>query len=487
MLIRDRLRLLFIALLSVFFGAGALALIVIHDLDNAIQEGSSGRSRLIEVGKVRDLLLEASSEIEDLQSWGNKERKVFLDRLQECRSILSRMQEENPEEDQLFQAAMKRLSRPVTDFSRAVTRALRYLDEEGAQSKNLDLPKRWLKTRLIPDITEAMQTLEQLLQGRSNELEISSQLNSSRVKLIFQTTSISLILFGFVFYVLIGRWIVNPLELLSKATREISNGRYGEIIPISSQGELGQLARDVESMSKEIATSQEKLVDKERLAAVGEMTATIAHNLRNPLGSIRALAQNKMRSDPEPDASGSLKQILQTVDRADRWLKDLLKGLKPIRLTVETVNLTDRLPQVCEAVLGYAEKRQVKVTWQLDQNLPVVQMDGRKVEQSILVLLNNAIESCDPGGAVSLSGQYDRDRIHITVVDNGHGMTQETLANLFKPYFTTKKSGLGLGLSLTQRIMASHGGQINVESEAGVGSSFALVIPINSKMFPKEE
>jgi signal transduction histidine kinase len=66
-------------------------------------------------------------------------------------------------------------------------------------------------------------------------------------------------------------------------------------------------------------------------------------------------------------------------------------------------------------------------------------------------------------------------------------MTQETLANLFKPYFTTKKSGLGLGLSLTQRIMASHGGQINVESEAGVGSSFVLVIPINSKKLPKED
>ena len=97
MLIRDRLRLLFIALLSVFFGAGALALIVIQDLDNAIQEGSSGRSRLIEVGKIRDLLLEASSEIEDLQSWGNNERNVFLDRLEECRSILSRMQDENPE------------------------------------------------------------------------------------------------------------------------------------------------------------------------------------------------------------------------------------------------------------------------------------------------------------------------------------------------------------------------------------------------------
>ncbi|MDC0347642.1 ATP-binding protein, partial [Planctomycetota bacterium] len=79
------------------------------------------------------------------------------------------------------------------------------------------------------------------------------------------------------------------------------------------------------------------------------------------------------------------------------------------------------------------------------------------------------------------------DRIHITVVDDGHGMTQETLANLFKPYFTTKKSGLGLGLSLTQRIMASHGGQINVESEAGVGSSFVLVIPINSKKLPKED
>ena len=480
MLIRTRLRLLFSGLLLLFFSVGILSLNVIQDLDKTVAEGSAGRDRLISAGKIRDLLLSASAEIEDLANWQPADRTRFFGRLDICKETIRRMITDLDEESKTVRTSIESLSKPVTDFDRAVKRALRYLDEEGTDSRNLDLPRKWLKNRLIPDMTVALQALETQLQNQMKELEIESNLSYARLKLIFQGTAFALIIFGLGFYFLVRHWIVTPLELLSSATREISGGRYGEIIPITSQDELGLLARDVESMSAEISKTQAQLVDRERLAAVGEMTATIAHNVRNPLGSIRALAQTRLRSEKGSDSDQSLMQILETVDRADRWLKDLLKGLKPIKLSYGEAELEARIPSICEAVKGYADKRQVSVEFTITGPIPKVKIDERKIEQTILVLLNNAIESCDPGGVVRLSGRSEGEVIIIEVSDDGHGMSEETLSNLFKPYFTTKKSGLGLGLSLSQRIVAGHGGQIEVESELGIGSQFKLTIPLRS-------
>ena len=452
----------------------------LQDLERAVTEGSEGRMRLIQSGQIRDQILSASAEVEGLSRWKPEDRTRFFDQLDSCRETIQQMLSELEGKPDSLRDSIEALSRPITDFDRAVTRALRYLDEEGPGSTKLNLPRNWLKTRLIPDITQTLQELEQQLQSRMALLDKSAVINYQRIQYIFVITGLSLVLFGVVFFHLVRRWIVIPLELLSAATREISTGRYGESIPITSGSEIGQLARDVESMSEEISIAQSQLVDRERLAAVGEMTATIAHNIRNPLGSIRALAQGRLRSDGGSDPDMSMKTILETVDRADRWLKDLLKGLKPIQLTYGEAELESRLPALCEAVSGYADKRQVSVQCHVSGTLPAARIDERKIEQSILVLLNNAIESCDPGGVVSLTGRSSDGQISIEVQDDGHGMTEETLANLFKPYFTTKKSGLGLGLSLTQRIVVGHGGKIEVESESGKGSRFVLTIPTDS-------
>lgn len=460
---------------------------VLQDLDQAVTEGAKGRSRLIASGKIRDLLLSASSEVEGISRWQSDDRSRFFNHLEACDEIIREMLSELEPEASSIRNSVEALSRPVTDFGRAVTRTLRYLDEEGPDSPNLKLPRNWLKNKLIPDMTRVLQDLEKELQIRMSELEDTAERNYIRIKSTFQAMGISLVLFGFGFYFLVRRWIVTPIELLSRATQEISKGRYGESIPITSENEIGQLARDVESMSEEISKAQGQLVDRERLAAVGEMTATIAHNIRNPLGSIRALAQGRMRSDRGEDPDQSMLQILQTVDRADRWLKDLLKGLKPIRLTYSEAQLDVRIPAICDAVLGYADKRQVTVECQISGEIPAARIDERKIEQSILVLLNNAIESCNPGGVVSLNAHSDGSEIFITVTDNGHGMSENTLANLFKPYFTTKKSGLGLGLSLTQRIVVGHGGKIEVDSEEGKGSQFQLTIPTDSGDPPNGE
>ena len=219
MLLRTRLRLLFSGLLLLFFAGGALSIGVIQELEQTVAEGAAGRDRLISAGKIRDLLLSASTEIEDLSSWQPADRFRFFGQLDSCKSIIQDMLENLNQEKGVLKNSIQSLARHVTDFGRAVTRALRYLDEEGADSRNLELPRKWLKNRLIPDMTTVLQDLENQLQDRMRELEIESNLKYARLKLIFQGTALTLILFGFGFYFIVRHWIVTPLELLSRATR----------------------------------------------------------------------------------------------------------------------------------------------------------------------------------------------------------------------------------------------------------------------------
>ena len=269
MLIRTRLQLLFAFLVIVFLSTGGLMIGALQDLEKAVSEGSEGRLRLIQSGQIRDQILSASAEVEDLAGWKAADRTRFFGLLDSCNDTIQKMLRGIDGESDPLKGSIDSLSRPVTDFGRAVTRALRYLDEEGSDSRRLNLPRNWLKTRLIPDITQSLQELEEQLQSRLAILDKSAAVNYERTKVIFAGTGVSLILLAIVFFYLVRRWIVTPLELLSAATREISTGKYGESIPITTGSEMGQLARDVESMSEEISKTQSQLVDRERLAAVG--------------------------------------------------------------------------------------------------------------------------------------------------------------------------------------------------------------------------
>ena len=132
---------------------------------------------------------------------------------------------------------------------------------------------------------------------------------------------------------------------------------------------------------------------------------------------------------------------------------------------------------VGHTVRPFAEKRQVDLEVLIESDLPMIELDFRRIEQSILVLLNNAIEASEAGNTVQLCASVQSESILIEVIDKGHGMSEEIKSRLFTPYFTTKKSGLGLGLSLTQRIIHGHGGRINVVSSPGTGTRMSVVIP----------
>ena len=361
-----------------------------------------------------------------------------------------------------------------------MTHSLRYL-EEGIADRGKERTRNWLKERLVPEFSAAVLKLEQLQQTRIGALETRSQGAVEQVTYLLSILGVVMILLCGSCFLLLRRWIISPLERLSSAAQQISKGQYGQRIPIPSGDEIGDLAREVETMSSDISSYQQQMIERERLAAVGEMTASVAHNLRNPLGSIRALAQGCLRSGDQQLVTPSLRTIMETVDRADRWLKDLLQGLKPIRLDRKPLeDLSLHLERIVAAVQGFAHKLQIELTLEISSTLPQLTLDLRRLEQAVIVLLNNAVEASGPGDTVVLKASTEDDLIIIEVRDQGTGMSEEILSRLFSPYFTTKKSGLGLGLSLTQRIIHGHGGRIDVVSSPGQGTTVTIRIPLTN-------
>ena len=327
MLIRTRIRLLLTILLVISLGGGISALTVISELRGAMRESQRSRASLVATGEIRDLLLASTGDIEQLPRWEKTDRDRFQQRIDQCQQIIHSLVDVKTPLPVEEREAILELERPVKNFGRAVTRAFQYM-EEGLEDRALNRSRNWLKDHLVPDIASAVRTLEEIQQKRVGFTERRAHSASDLISRVFIVLGLALIGSCIAFFLLLKRWIITPIEKLSLAAQEISFGNYGTKVAITSQDELGSLAREVESMSESIAQFQLQLVDRERLAAVGEMTASVAHNLRNPLGSIRALAQSCLRGNDAEITSLSLRQVMETVDRADRWLKDLLQGLK---------------------------------------------------------------------------------------------------------------------------------------------------------------
>ncbi|MGE4602666.1 MAG: HAMP domain-containing sensor histidine kinase, partial [Planctomycetota bacterium] len=396
MLIRTRIRLLLIVLLVISLGGGIAAVFVIDDLQAAMNESHRSRASLVVTGEIRDLLLASTADIEQLPTWQKSDRDRFKQRIDRCRQIIQSLGDSVTPLPAAEREAILELEVPVKNFGRAVTRAFQYL-EEGLEQKALNRSRNWLKDHLVPDITSAVRSLEEIQQKRIGLTETRARSASELITRVLVILGIALLVSCLAFFVLLKRWIVTPIERLSEAAQEISQGHYGMKVPIASRDELGSLARDVESMSEAIERYQLQLVDRERLAAVGEMTASVAHNLRNPLASIRALAQSCLRGD-DPDAIPlSLRQVMETVDRADRWLKELLQGLKPIHLEKIDTELASHLEAVADAVRPFSDKLQVQLQVEITEDLPRMKIDFRRIEQVVLVLLNNAIVASKEG------------------------------------------------------------------------------------------
>ncbi len=208
-----------------------------------------------------------------------------------------------------------------------------------------------------------------------------------------------------------------------------------------------------------------------RLAEIGQMTATIAHEIRNPLTGIRGAAQ-LIASDSSfaPEYS---RVIEEEVLKLEALCNDFLDISKPLKIEQREVSLNEISKSVCDLWHPEFETKAVGLILKCDEDMPTILGDRRRVEQVLHNLLRNALQASTPGTKVHVVVH----NLQIRVQDEGVGMSDEHIARLFSPFFTTKSDGTGLGLCNVRRILDAHGGSISVQSELGRGTTFELTFP----------
>jgi two-component system sensor histidine kinase HydH len=247
-----------------------------------------------------------------------------------------------------------------------------------------------------------------------------------------------------------------------------------------------RLYEDLKASYDELARAQEELVKRERLAALGELAAVVAHEVRNPLGAIfNALGALERLLKPQGDAAMLLGIVGEEADRLNRIVGDMLDFVRPSELALEPEPLPPLFASVVEGAAAAAEAAGVMVQVQAAPDLPPVPVDARQLRQALLNLLLNAIQATPKGGWVLLAARAEAlakgPMARVEVLDTGPGIPSEVAERVFQPFFTTKASGTGLGLAVVKRIVEAHRGEVFLEPGPGKGARFVIRLPLEAR------
>jgi two-component system, NtrC family, sensor kinase len=276
--------------------------------------------------------------------------------------------------------------------------------------------------------------------------------------------------------------ISRPLTSLATATRRVARGDWSVRLPVKGYHEMQSLAETFNRMVETLKETQEQLVQKEKLASVGQLAAGVAHEINNPLGSVLLYADILRKETPEDDTQQQedLDMIIREATRCKTIVNDLLNFSRQNEVMAQETDLNELL----DGLAAEASKRelydQVRIVTELDPKLPTIQADPLQLRQVFVNLMNNAAEAMPHGGKLMLrtrKGPSDG-LVTVEVEDTGVGISEENMKKLFTPFFTTKPigKGTGLGLAIIYGIVKMHRGQIGVQSEPGKGTRFTITL-----------
>lgn len=242
---------------------------------------------------------------------------------------------------------------------------------------------------------------------------------------------------------------------------------------------LDESHRKLKEQTDVLFQTEEQLRRADRLSALGELSAGMAHEIRNPLGSIKGAAEI-LRDDYGPDEPKRefIHILLKETDRLNRIVQEFLGFARPKQPEFQQSDLNDAVESVLALTSQEAKKAGVKVEKRLDPSIGKRSLDAGLLKQAFLNLVLNAIQAMPSGGVLTVESALGKDGIAVRVSDTGEGISEEDRKKLFSPFFTTKRDGTGLGLAITYRIIRNHKGDIGVESELGKGTTFTVRLPV---------
>jgi len=242
-----------------------------------------------------------------------------------------------------------------------------------------------------------------------------------------------------------------------------------------------QMEEKIQKTTADLRKTEAQLIRSEKLAALGQLAAGIAHEIRNPLTSINILIHSlRERLPSENSQQEDLKVIEEEIHRMNEIIDQFLRFAKPASPFLEKTEIFSIFEEILQLLRPQIEKQQIVVEKEFHA-LPMILMDREQIKQAILNLLLNAIQAMPEGGPLKLSGQNSGDGqwVCLSIQDSGMGIQAEVLNKLFDPFVSTKEGGIGLGLSITHRIIDQHHGKIEVESTLEKGTSFTIWLPIS--------
>lgn len=228
-----------------------------------------------------------------------------------------------------------------------------------------------------------------------------------------------------------------------------------------------------------IKEMEARLLERERLAAVGELAARVAHEVRNPLAGIRGGCEILLEGYPADDARREIgEETLRQVDRLSRTVQDLLLFARPRAVEPAPTDVHEVLEHALRALREDPRAREVKLERVYDRSLPPLSLDAQQMEQVFVNILLNAFQAMEFRGTVRIATRFDGTAAEVSVRDTGPGIRADVMESLFKPFFTTRAQGTGLGLAIVRSIVEAHGGTVRAACPPGGGAEFTVRLPL---------
>jgi signal transduction histidine kinase len=282
------------------------------------------------------------------------------------------------------------------------------------------------------------------------------------------------------------------LEGLSKAVRKIAQGDFDVNVAITSKDEIGELSTSFNNMAGELKEresslkkAQHALVQSEKMAAVGTLSAGLAHEVKNPLSAVLGYAQLSKRKLDQPEA---LLKHLDTIETETRRCNEIIGNLMQFSRQEKGEHSEISVNEVVQKSIAIVDHqlslKDVRIGSELAKDIPPISGNANQLQQVLMNLMINAQQAIgDGGGTVDLATFVEGESVFITVSDTGPGIDKDVAAKIFEPFFTTKPAGqgTGLGLSVTYGIIQDHSGDISVKRADSGGAKFVIKLPIESE------
>ena len=317
--------------------------------------------------------------------------------------------------------------------------------------------------------------------------EMRAEILKTRLMLIF--IGCGGLLIGVFGAIVLARRITGPLKKLVEGTVKISKEDFSQKIDITSQDEIGNLAQSFNDMSRKLLLARErmevasnKLIQAEKLASIGRISAGIAHEIRNALTSVKLNIQKLVQSDRLDEVEKEHLSISQEgIGQIEKFIKELLDFTRVSELNLDRFSIEQILDESIKTLADTLELKKVVLEKNYKEGLPQVLVDADKLKQVFLNILRNAYEAVEEKGKISiflsLLKEREESKIRVFISDNGSGIPEENRETIFEPFYTTKASGIGLGLPIARKIIEQHRGTIRVKKNAAQGTSFEILIP----------